>query len=110
MMGGTNRVVLQSTGNGLSADIGSFSFSMKRLPEGEPEWVWDKAEGVSVDNAEFNIVMGCPNNQMTRYQGEMAVEGQIVTWRLMAASEDFATLYWSFPGPPAAQGLFEISK
>jgi hypothetical protein len=110
MLGGSDEVVIQSTGGGVTLTIERVRISLNRVPAGTAGWTWVVGNGIAITPEEFGIVALCPNEDMTRFEGTMVIEGQTVTWRLMVESETEAYVYWTFPGPPPADGIFPISK
>lgn len=110
MLGGSDKVVVQSSGGGITLEIEGQRFSLNRVADTAPAWDWEAGGDVNVSSAEFEVVLGCDNDRLARFEGSQKIAGQLVTWRFMAETERDAHIYWSFAGPPAASGLFSLTK
>lgn len=105
MVGGSDEIVVQSSGGGITLVIEGRRIALNRLADGAPGWTWDLQEGVAVTAAEAGIVLGCDINDMIRYEGS----AMGVTWRAMVSGRDSMLLHWSMPNPPSA-GLFLVTR
>jgi hypothetical protein len=110
MAGGSDKVAMQATGGGLTLEIDGFRIPLNRVQPGVAPWTWTKTADAAVDSEEFEVVLGCDNDALARYEGTQKVAGQIVTWRLMVETASDAYVLWSFSGPPASSGLFALDR
>ena len=110
MLGGSDKVSVQSSGGGITLEIEGQRFSLNRVPDSAAAWKWEAGGDVKVSSDGFELVLGCDNDRLARFEGSQKVAGQLVTWRFMAETDRDAHIYWSFAGPPAAAGLFSLTK
>lgn len=105
MRGGSDEVVVQSSGGGITLVIEGRRIALDRVPPDAAGWTWEATEGVALTAIEAGVVLGCDINEMARFQG--AAMG--VTWRAMAATDNRLLIHWSMASPPSA-GLFLVTR
>lgn len=105
MAGGSDELVVQSSGGGLTLTIEGRRIALQRLPDTAAGWDWETGEGVAVDASDAGIALGCDVNAMARFQG--SADG--VTWQVMAPSHDALLVRWSMTNPAGA-GLFLVTR
>jgi hypothetical protein len=110
MIGGSDTLSMQTTGNGLTLQIEGYRIPLTRVDPATVPWVWERSADAVVDSNEFAVVLGCENDALGRYEGTQRVAGQTVTWRVMVESATSAYVLWTFPGPPPSVGLFALTK
>lgn len=105
MAGGSDELVVQSSGGGLTLVIEGRRIALQRLPDTAAPWDWETSPGVAVTATDAGIVMGCDINAMARFQG--TADG--ATWRVMAPATDALLVMWILPDPPSS-GLFLVTR
>jgi hypothetical protein len=107
MLGGSNELVLQGSGGGLSLSVEEQRVRLDRVTAVDG---WDTDLGAVISSNEVAIALGCELGAMSVWRGTMVVDGETVTWQVIAVSPANAVVQWSFVGGVVAQGVFQITK
>jgi hypothetical protein len=107
MLGGSNELVLQGSGGGLTLTVEGQRVRLDRVTAVEG---WDTDIGAVISSNDVAIVLGCELGAMSAWRGIMVVDGETVTWQVIAVSTTNAVVQWSFVGGVVAQGVFQITK
>jgi len=107
MLGRTNEVVLQGSGSGVTLVLDGRRIALART---EAIFDWKAGTGAAVSASQAAVLFGCDFADMTKWQGKMTADGDVVIWRILALNGREAVLHWSLSGVVQAQGVFHITK